>query len=230
MEAPDLQLLKSGNQAEWDGAYQWLWPTAFAVAKNKLFKYPAEVEDVAIASICKIIKHVDKVQRVEELKALLAKITHDECVGVIRKNLAQKHGGGKVESLDEILEEAGDQIAGSSESVDFAGRDMVRLIMGLAEQLKPKERLVFEEFHINGLSYEEISSKHDIPIGTVGVYLQRALETLRKLLKKKMKIFCNISETDCGVVPELYISHRNTPNGRNVTQWKRPNTIVFLTW
>ena len=185
MDAPNLQLLISGNQDEWDRAYQWLWPTAFAVARNKLFKYPAEVENVAIESIRKIIRHVNKVQRVEELKALLAKITHDECVGVIRKKLAQKHGGGKVESLDEILEEAGDQIAGSSKPVDFVGRDMVRLIMGLAEQLKPKERLIFREYHINGLSYEEISSKHDIPKNTIGVYLKRALETLHKLLKKK---------------------------------------------
>ena len=190
MSLPDLVKLKDGDEDEWDAFYNFVWPVGFAVAKKMLYyRWPDEVEDIAIASITKLIRHVPKVRKLGELKALLAKITHDECVGFIRKNLAEKHGGGNVISLDEIIEAIGDQFAGSSGSEDVVNHDLIRLIMKLTDQLKPKERLVFEEFHINGLSYEEISNKHDIKIGSVGVYLKRALEKLRKLLREKGEVF-----------------------------------------
>lgn len=189
MEAPNLDLLKAGDQATWDSAFQWLWPTAFAVARNKLFKSPDEVQDIAIESITKLIRHVSKVGRVEELKAILAKITHDECVGYIRSNTALKRGEGNILSLDELLEQTGDHFVGSTVSEDFGNRDLVRLIMNLAEGLKPKEKLVFEEFHLHGLNYGDISSKHGIPQGSIGVYLKRAIETLRGLLAGKGETF-----------------------------------------
>jgi len=189
MEAPNLDLLTAGDEDTWDRAFQWLWPTAYAVARNKLFKSPDEVQDIAIESITKLIRHVSKVGRVEELKAILAKITHDECVGYIRRHEALKRGEGNVQSLDQLLEETGDHFAGSSVSEDFGNRDLIQLIMDLAEQLKPKEKLVFEEFHLNGLNYEDISNKHGIPQGSIGVYLKRAIETLRGLLAGKGESF-----------------------------------------
>ena len=128
-------------------------------------------------------------KKVGELKALLAKITHDECVTFIRKIQAKKHGGGNVKSLDEMLEAVSDVIVESHEFNWSAHQrpsgpnsDLVRLVMGLADQLNPKERQVFEDFHINKLTYKQISGKHGIPIGSVGVYLKRSHEKLRDLL------------------------------------------------
>ena len=153
-----------------------------AVAKNKLYKSPDEVEDIAIQSITKLIKQVPKVRKVEELKRILAKITHDESVDYIRKQNTKKKGEGNVDSLDELLQEIGDHFTGGSVPDDFENPDLIQLIEDLSEELNPKERLVFMEFQINGFSYEEISQKHDIPKNSVGVYLKRAYEKLRKLL------------------------------------------------
>jgi hypothetical protein len=48
---PDLCALKTGDASAWDEAFNWLWPTVFAVAKLKLQPYfPNEIEDVAIES------------------------------------------------------------------------------------------------------------------------------------------------------------------------------------
>ena len=204
LDLPDLNRLQDGDPDEWNKAFDWLWPTAFAVAKNKLYKSPDEVEDIAIQSITKLIKQVPKVRKVEELKRILAKITHDESVDYIRKQNTKKKGEGNVDSLDELLQEIGDLIPVASvpqkslalkplEDVgdlipvasvpyDSNNPDLMQLIKNLTEELNPKERLVFMEVQANGLSYEEISQKHDIPKNSVGVYLKRAYEKLRKLL------------------------------------------------
>jgi hypothetical protein len=52
MDPPDLDLLRAGDEGSWDAAFKWLWPTAFAVAKNKLYyRWPNEVEDRAGSSL-----------------------------------------------------------------------------------------------------------------------------------------------------------------------------------
>ena len=182
MVEPDLELLKAGNKAAWDSAFDWLWPTAIAVAKGKLFEGSGAVEDIAIESIEKLIKHVPNVKQIQELKALLAKITHDECVTFIRKNQAKKRGEGKTLSLEEMIENVGEMVLGRDLSGNLENRDLIRLIMGLLIHMKPKERMVFKAFHTYGLNYEDISRKHRIPVGSVGVYLKRAHEALHKLL------------------------------------------------
>ena len=48
-------------------------------------------------------------------------------------------------------------------------------------KLKPPQGAILTDFFLNGLSYEEIARKHGIPIGSVGVYLKRGLETLRRI-------------------------------------------------
>ncbi|SVD19120.1 uncharacterized protein METZ01_LOCUS371974, partial [marine metagenome] len=44
MSLPDLVKLKHGDKEEWDAFYNFVWPVAFAVAKNKLYyRWPDEV-------------------------------------------------------------------------------------------------------------------------------------------------------------------------------------------
>lgn len=47
--------------------------------------------------------------------------------------------------------------------------------------LKPPLGDVLSDFFLHGLRYEEIATKHGIAVGSVGVYLKRGLETLRRI-------------------------------------------------
>ena len=99
---PDLGALKTGDANAWDEAFNWLWPTVFAVAKLKLQPYfPNEVEDVAIESIEQLVKKVPEVKSVEELKPLAASIAHNRAVSLLRERFAKKRGEGKTDSLDD---------------------------------------------------------------------------------------------------------------------------------
>ena len=106
MNLPDLGALKTGDANAWDEAFNWLWPTVFAVAKLKLQPYfPNEVEDVAIESIEQLVEKVRGVKSVEELKPLAASIAHNRAVSLLRERFAKKRGEGKTDSLDAQADE-----------------------------------------------------------------------------------------------------------------------------
>ena len=55
-----------------------------------------------------------------------------------------------------------------------------RISRSLAE-LKPPLGEVLSDFYLRGLRYEEIARKHGLAVGSVGVYLKRGLETIRRI-------------------------------------------------
>jgi RNA polymerase sigma-70 factor (ECF subfamily) len=71
---------------------------------------------------------------------------------------------------------AADSPLAALEQKEFAKR-----LSGTLSELKPPQGAVLTDFFLNGLSYEGIARKHGIPIGSVGVYLKRGLETVRRI-------------------------------------------------
>lgn len=57
---------------------------------------------------------------------------------------------------------------------------MADLLQHLQTELKPGHRAILGDFFLRGLSYEEIARKHNIAIGSAGVFLKRGLEAMRK--------------------------------------------------
>lgn len=181
-DTPDLSLLRSGDADAWDAAFRWLWPVVFAVAQTRLGTVlPADVEDVAIESLEEMVEAARMVKRVEELKSLAASVAHNRAVSRLREHFAQKRGGGLAESLEARQEQEGaPELAGEDSALaDVDRQDLARLLMELQAELKPEQRAMLGDFFLHGLSYEQLSAKHGIAMGTVGVYLKRALEALR---------------------------------------------------
>jgi RNA polymerase sigma-70 factor (ECF subfamily) len=179
VDPPDLRALNAGDAAAWDEAFAWLWPTVFAVAKGILQQQlPNEAEDVAIESIEELVKKVCdcQVKSVEELKPLAASIAHNRAVSLLRERFAKKRGEGKTKPLDQENEPtSGDSPLEHLEQKELADR----LRKKLAE-LKPPMGEILSDRFVDGLSYEEIAKKRGIPVGSVGVYLKRGLEMLRR--------------------------------------------------
>ena len=188
MNAPHLLALQRGDPAAWDAAFDWLWPTAFEVARLKLQPFlPGDVEDVAIEVMEELVEKVRQVKEVQELKPLTASIAHNRAVSRLREHFAAKRGSGRTESLDEMQsEDSGNcEPFGESsvlESLDQA--ELAALLSQLVAQLKPEQRAIMVDFHLHGLSYEQISKKHGMPEGTIGVYLKRGLESIRRVAER----------------------------------------------
>ena len=185
MNPPDLKLLQQGDGAAWDEAFRWLWPTVFAVAQLKLQPYfPNEVEDVAIEVLEELVEKVRAVKSSGELKPLAAGITHHRAVSLLRERFAKKRGGGKTESLDAPTNGDGnphDPPSGDSPLADLEQKELAqRLGQSLAE-LKPPLGEILSDFFLHGLRYEEIAKQRGVAVGSVGVYLKRGLDAMRRI-------------------------------------------------
>ncbi len=185
MTPPPLQALQQGEAGAWDEAFRWLWPVVFAVAQLKLQPYlPDEAEDVAIEALEELVPKVREVKAVEELRPLAASIAHHRAVSLLRERFARKRGAGKTESLDSIQAESGADCPDPAADSPLAGleqRELAQRISQSLTELKPPLGEVLSDFFLHGLRYEEIARKHGLAIGSVGVYLKRGLEAIRRI-------------------------------------------------
>lgn len=181
---PDLKALRLGDASAWDDAFRWLWPAAFAVAQLKLqMLLPEDVEDVAIEALEELVEKAKEVRTVEELRPLVASIAHNRAVSRLREAFAKKRGAGKTESLEAAQRHDGREIDPPDQPPAFGVLDQHELavLLGqLQEGLKPEQAAILRGFFLEGMSYEQIASKHGLAIGSVGVYLKRGLEAIRK--------------------------------------------------
>lgn len=189
---PDLNALRLGDASAWDEAFRWLWPPAFAVAQLKLQPFlPEDVEDVAIEALEEIVEKVKQVQAVEELRPLVASIAHNRAVSHLREAFAKKRGAGKTESLEAAQEQNGREADPAGETLALGTldqRELATLLGQLQESLKPEQASILSDFFIEGLKYEQIASKRGVAVGSVGVYLKRGLEVLRKAVGQRPKL------------------------------------------
>jgi RNA polymerase sigma factor (sigma-70 family) len=182
---PDLQALQRGDAAAWDMAFPWLWPAAFGAAQVTLQPYlPAEVEDVAIESLEALVEKVRELRSVEELKPLVASIAHHRAVSLLRERFAKKRGEGRTRSPDPVQEGAEVDYPDPTANSPLAALEQKELAERLRRtigELRPPIDAIMMDRFMNDLSYEEIARKRGIPISSVGVYLKRGLEALRRI-------------------------------------------------
>ena len=181
----NLRALQAGDADAWDEVFRWLWPVAFAVAQLRLQPYfPSEAEDVAIEALEELVPKVREVKAVEELRLLAASIAHHRAVNLLRERFAKKRGEGRTQSLEAVPKAAVMDCPDSTANSPLASlqeKEMTERLSRTLSKLKPPQGAVLKDFFLDGLSYEEIARKHAIPIGSVGVYLKRGLETLRRI-------------------------------------------------
>jgi RNA polymerase sigma-70 factor (ECF subfamily) len=182
---PDLQALQRGDAAAWDMAFPWLWPAAFGAAQVTLQPYlPAEVEDVAIESLEALVEKVRELRSVEELKPLAASIAHHRAVSLLRERFAKKRGEGRTGSPDPVQEGAEADYPDPTANSPLAAleqKELAERLRRTIRELRPPVDAIMMDRFINELSHEEIARKHGIPIGSVGVYVKRGRETLRRI-------------------------------------------------
>ena len=149
MNVPDLKSLQCGDADAWDAAFHWLWPVAFEVVRNKLSPFlPADIEDVAFEALEELIEKVREVNRTEELKPLLASISHHRAVDLLRERFSQKRGEGRTESLDATPEEQADDcepVAWESPLNSLEQKELVEGLRTTLATLKPPLGDVLEQ-------------------------------------------------------------------------------------
>jgi len=163
----------AGRQQAWDQLVQRYMPLVISVVRT--FRLTSkDVEDVSQTVWLRLVEHIDTIREPRALPGWIATTARHEAIRVQR-------GKAQACPVDPV---AGGPLDRNAESIDMDDRLLTAerhqaLVDGLAE-LSPNHRRLLELLVIDPpLSYQEISGRLGIPVGSIGPTRARALARLR---------------------------------------------------
>ncbi len=143
-----------------------------------------DANDLAIETFAKAFQNLEKYKPDYAFSTWLFKIATNNCIDYIRKKKL------KTFSIDQVSGEDGEnsrpwEIAGNSPTPEesMIKKQKTSLLKNVVDKLPIRYRKLVILRYFEELSYEEISSQLDIPLGTVKAQLFRAHNLLLNILK-----------------------------------------------
>ena len=192
-ESFSLDQLKAGDNQAWNRAFSCLNGLAFNVLKgtyNSLSE--ADLQEVCQDAIISLIEHyVEQAESIDDLKKLVITIAKNKARDLFDKQNAGMRSRALTESLNATDDNGLPLVAEKnliSDAADPAGMaDRVERAFLLNEAIKelpPKQADLLRDYYFGELKQQEIADKHGLKLSSVGGYLNRALESLEKILRK----------------------------------------------
>ena len=164
-----LQQIARGDEQAFDRLYESYNLAVYRYALS-LVGDPAVAEEILQDVFLAVWKGADRFRYQAQIKTWLLRIAHYRAMSRLRQN-------NMAAALDEI-EDVPDELA--IEDL-YANPDLER-VQAAVLQLSPKLRAVVELAFMHDLSYAEIASVVNIPIGTVKSRMSNALRRLGQIL------------------------------------------------
>ena len=165
----------AGDRNAWDSLVERYSPMVWAIARG-MGRTPSEARDVSQATWLRLVEHASSIQQPERVGAWLATTARRECLRQCQKSWRQT----LISDEDEF-----DVIDLRSEAPDTGVIEDERdvLLWKAFAQLPQRERTLLTLLTAEPrLSYQEISSVMEMPIGSIGPTRGRCLTKLRELL------------------------------------------------
>jgi len=184
-ELPDYEKIQRGDEAAWSEGYKFLWGVAYAACHGALRNCPAADKDLVIAdAVEEVIAVAGEIPSWTELKKFTARVAWCRAIDAIRKSKAQRHGGGQLDSLEDLPVEPPSPQFRQPDN-EFYHKEIWDGYRQCTQELNPKSREVMELKHLEHFSQKEISEKLNIPQGTVGVMIMKIIAAVRRCLEAR---------------------------------------------
>jgi RNA polymerase sigma-70 factor (ECF subfamily) len=151
----------------------------------KMIRNESDAEDISIEAFEKAFKKLDQYTPQYAFSTWLFRIATNHCIDFIRKRKL------KTTSIDEAIEDGSGnswsvQIEGNTKDPEekFIEKQKIHLMRDLVTKLDEPYKSLVEMRYFQELSYDEISSEKEIPLGTVKAQLFRARALLSELIRK----------------------------------------------
>jgi RNA polymerase sigma factor (sigma-70 family) len=155
----------------------------------KMVNNKDDAEDLTIEAFGKAFKRLSQYTPTYAFSTWLFKIASNNAIDHLRKKKLQNNfsidNQLKGEEGDNFQYELKADVLDPEEAV--IKKQKVKLLREVVEKLKPRYRELIQYRYFDEMSYEEISGKMDLPIGTVKAQLFRAREFLYQILKQSEK-------------------------------------------
>lgn len=135
-------------------------------------------EDLCQDIFLRVYQNLGTFQQASKLSTWIARIAYNACLNALKKK--------KVPLFDDFAPEGEslEMIGGSTKTPDdiVSDRDLAHRLQAEIEKLPPKLKAILTLYHVQEMSYAEISEIMNMPDGTIKSYLFRA----RKMLKERL--------------------------------------------
>ena len=151
----------------------------------KMIKNNDDAEDLTIEAFGKAFNRIQQYSPSYAFSTWLFKIASNNCIDFIRKkrvhltSMDHAYTGDSGESIG--IQVKGD---GMDPEQTYIKQQKVQTMREVVEKLKPRYKDLIKKRYFEELSYEEIATEMDLPLGTVKAKLFRAREFLANLMKK----------------------------------------------
>lgn len=164
----------SGDKTAWDKLVDRFAPTVWAVARGHRLN-AADAADVSQTTWLKLVENLHRIEQPERVGAWLATTARRESLRVLRLSGRQVPNGDDFELVIDP-----DQDPSSEDRLVADHRTSI--VADLVAQLPVRSQTLLRLLSADSpLSYKEISTALDMPIGSIGPTRQRALDHLKRL-------------------------------------------------
>lgn len=193
-----LTRLKAGSESAWEEAFRQLYPLALSAARTPLAALnDMQAEDAAIEALTQLVAHVAAAKTWHDLRLLTVTIATRRAISERRRLAAEKRGNRQTDSLEALqLHTDGvfEAVEKASSLPPIELRELGVLLQKAMADLPPLTQTLIREFILDHIPYKELSQKHQIPLGTVGIHLARGLQKVRSQLEAKPAFLKEIRE------------------------------------
>lgn len=150
----------------------------------KMVRNKDDADDLTIEAFGKAFKRLEQYTPNFAFSTWLFKIATNNAIDYLRRKKNNTYSIDKGIENDEGGEMSIDiKSEGPDPEEKFIKKEKVKLMREVVEKLKPNYRLLIEMRYFEEMSYDEISDKLELPLGTVKAQLFRARELLYNIMK-----------------------------------------------
>ncbi|HEX9745032.1 MAG TPA: RNA polymerase sigma factor [bacterium] len=173
----------SGDDDAWSQLYERFYNYIFHLVKGKNYRFTVEdTQDITHEVFMDLVKGLPNFKKRSVLKTYIYTLTLNRVRQHHRKFLTVKRGGNVEKmSLEDVEIDVADPRIANPEEETLEKHEVEQIHNGL-DQLPEDLREVIDLRYTRGMKYREIADQLDIPEGSVGALLQKALLTLKGMM------------------------------------------------
>jgi RNA polymerase sigma-70 factor, ECF subfamily len=147
----------------------------------------SDAQDIHQETFLKVYKKLDGFRFECSFGTWIYRIVTNICLDHLRRNRARKRNGAIEITDDELLNRLSDDRPGNNPEQELLDRELGAHILRALQRLTPRERLVFDLRHFEGLKLQRVSEILDASEGSIKMTFFRATRKLRSELGKYTK-------------------------------------------
>jgi RNA polymerase sigma-70 factor (ECF subfamily) len=157
----------------------------------KMTNNPVDADDLTIEAFGKAFKSLKQYTPDYAFSTWLFRIASNNCIDFIRKRKMSESVSVNLNDTNESGEYLPDILPSDTRNPeeDIIRNQKIQALRDVVDKLKPHYRILIELRYYRELSYEEIATELELPIGTVKAQLFRARELIYHILKNRPEKF-----------------------------------------